>query len=116
MGCAVSGGKLIIAGGKTPHGVSLKNTEVIDLHSKSINYGGNMVEARDSFSIVTLHTGRTFAIGGSHQSGMAKIINIRNLAQVNFSRTEPRMCSKILHFCEAPNLSNLNFKSLFKKS
>ena len=70
-GCAKVGQKVIIAGGNSKTGGSLKSTEVLDLATHSLASGGEMATARTWFLLVTIISGgeeELFALAGSDDS------------------------------------------------
>ena len=61
-GCAKLGNKVIIAGG-----YSLQTTEILDLTSRTISKGGNLVTPRRGFHMITFDNNgdsTTLALGG----------------------------------------------------
>ena len=62
-GCAKLGDKVIIAGGSAV----LQTTEILDLTSRTISKGGNLVTPRSSFHMITINNNgdsTTLALGG----------------------------------------------------
>ena len=65
-GCAKLGDKIIIAGGWN-RGTTLQTTEILDLTSRTISKGGNLVTPRSSFHMITIDNNgdfTTLALGG----------------------------------------------------
>ena len=64
-GCAKLGNKIVIAGGRDTHGYT-ESTEIIDLASGKVKYGGNLQRPRMDFQMSTLggHYQRILAVGG----------------------------------------------------
>ena len=65
LGCAKLGGKIIIAGGSD--GTILQTTEILDLTSRTISKGGNLVTPRRFFHMITIDNNgdsTTLALGG----------------------------------------------------
>ena len=64
-GCAVVGNKFIVAGGEDKNGNSLKSTEIIDLHTRSIIARAGMEKPRGWFHLLLIR-GTLYALGGSY--------------------------------------------------
>merc|ERR1712156_44049 len=76
-GCALVGQKVIIAGGYS-RGNSYATTEILDLTTKTIVYGGDMALPRRLFHIHTVkyrNSTKIFALGGKGgvAGGVAKV-------------------------------------------
>ena len=68
-GCVKLGDKIIIAGGSVPGDseTSLQTTEILDLTSRTISKGGNLVTPRRNFHMITIDNNgdsTTLALGG----------------------------------------------------
>jgi len=67
-GCAKLGDKVIIAGGREGYGTTaLQTTEILDLTSRTISKGGNLVTPRRFFHMITFDNNgdsTTLALGG----------------------------------------------------
>merc|ERR1719391_713822 len=55
-GCAKLGNKVIIAGGFSGNN-QLKTTEIVDLDTKTVYYGGDLQQARKGFQLATVNMG-----------------------------------------------------------
>ena len=65
-GCSLINGKVVIAGGWS-NGASISSTEVLDIESRTIQYGEDLATPRGFFHIVTIRTQgveRALAMGG----------------------------------------------------
>ena len=69
-GCGVLKKMLVVAGGHGGGFVTnyLKSTEIIDLVTKTISFGGEMEKKRMSFHLLSIG-GNLFAVGGSYYDG-----------------------------------------------
>ena len=65
-GCAVVGNKFIVAGGEDKNGNSLKSTEIIDLHTRSVIAGAGMEKPRGWFHLLLIR-GTLYALGGQYK-------------------------------------------------
>ena len=67
-GCAVIGDKAVIAGGRTPsNDANIATVEILDLKTKTVIRGQDMLQARTQFPLVTVGAGdnqRLLALGG----------------------------------------------------
>ena len=66
-GCSKINGKVVIAGGWNDNGGTLSSTEVLDIESRTIQYGEDLATPRRWFHIVTIRTQgveRALAMGG----------------------------------------------------
>jgi hypothetical protein len=73
-GCAATGGRVVVAGGQDGEYNRLKTTEVLDLSSRTVTAGPEMLEARSSLQLAVLPApggagGRVLALGGYRDGG-----------------------------------------------
>ena len=65
-GCSLINGKVVIAGGWS-NGASISSTEILDIESRTIQYGEDLTTGRFYFHIITIRTQgveRALAMGG----------------------------------------------------
>ena len=89
-GCAKLGQKVIIAGGHSGEG-KLRSTEVLDLDSRQITAGGDLVSPRFYFHLATLRRGgqeKVFALAGYGDS--TYVNTVEELVEVEESTTWAR--------------------------
>ena len=69
MGCALLGtNRFIVAGGYAGGNNNLKSTEIINIESKTIEFGGEMEKPRGYFHLITI-SGSIHALGGRYYDG-----------------------------------------------
>jgi len=86
-GCTKIGQKVIIAGGYN-NGEAFRSTEVLDLDSRQITAGGDMVSARAWFHLATIRRGgleKVLAVGGRDASSYVN--TVEELVEVEESTT-----------------------------
>ena len=100
-GCAKLGDKVIIAGGWYG-GNTLQTTEILDLTSRTISKGGNLVTPRRWFHIITLDNqgdSTTLALGGKDDDRNAlKSIEKWNPETETWSEVEEQLEEKRYFF------------------
>ena len=68
LGCGLLKKMLVVAGGRDSGGNYLKSTEIINMETKKISFGGEMEKKRAYFHLLSI--GETlFALGGSYYDG-----------------------------------------------
>ena len=68
--CAVVGSRIIVAGGGYD---GTRTTEVLNLGTKTISHGPDMIKPRNRLYLITLQGSRTLALGGQYKDGSSWI-------------------------------------------
>ena len=93
-GCAKVGNKVIVAGG-SDSSTALQTTEILDLETRGISKGGNLVTARCFFHIITFDNNgdsTTLALGGYDDGGNGlKSIEVWNPETETWSEVEEQL-------------------------
>ena len=101
-GCAKLGNKIIIAGGRDYSSTTLQTTEILDLTSRTISKGGNLVTPRCYFHMITFDNNgdsTMLALGGyDDNSNALKSIEKWNPETETWSEVEDQLEEKRAHF------------------
>ena len=95
-GCAKLGDKIIIAGGYDGS-TSTQTTEILDLTSRTISKGGNLVTPRIGFHMITIDNNgdsTTLALGGEDDYNVFKSIEKWNPETETWSEVEEQLEEK----------------------
>ena len=98
-GCTKLGDKIIIAGGWSGS-TTLQTTEILDLTSRTISKGGNLVTPRSWFHMITIDNNgdsTTLALGGENDNSL-KSIEKWNPDTETWSEVEDQLEEKRYYF------------------